>query len=91
MKWARGRIALRAGHEGDMAFLTVEDDGPGIPDAERDTVLERGSRLDNEKPGTGLGLSIANDMAMAHDCSLSLGLASLGGLQVRLTWSRIKE
>lgn len=91
MKWAQGRIVLRADLDGDMAFLIVEDDGPGIPDTARDAVLERGSRLDTEKPGTGLGLSIANDMAVAHDCSLSLGRASLGGLQVRLTWSRIKE
>ena len=91
MKWAQGRIVLRADIDGDMAFLIVEDDGPGIPDTARDAVLERGSRLDTEKPGTGLGLSIANDMAVAHDCSLSLGRASLGGLQVRLTWSRIKE
>lgn len=91
MKWAQGRIVLRADLDGDMAFLIVEDDGPGIPDTARDAVLERGSRLDTEKPGTGLGLSIANDMAVAHDCSLSLCRASLGGLQVRLTWSRIKE
>ena len=91
MKWAQGRIVLRADIDGDKAFLIVEDDGPGIPDTARDAVLERGIRLDTEKPGTGLGLSIANDMAVAHDCSLLLGRASLGGLQVRLTWSRIKE
>ena len=91
MKWTQGRITLRAGQDGDLAFLTVEDDGPGIPGAARDAVLERGSRLDKEKPGTGLGLSIAHDMAVAHDCSLSLGRAPLGGLLVRLTWSRLKE
>lgn len=89
MKWAKEYIVLRASFEGDQTVLIVEDDGPGIPDTARATVFERGSRLDNEKPGTGLGLSIANEMAVAHDCKLSLGRAALGGLQVRLIWSRM--
>ena len=91
MKWADGHIVLRARTKDERTILTVEDDGPGIPDAARDAVFERGGRLDNEKPGTGLGLSIANEMATAHGCSLSLGRASLGGLEVRLNWQRIDE
>jgi signal transduction histidine kinase len=89
MKWAEGRILLRASSKDDQTILTVEDDGPGIPDTARAAVFERGGRLDNEKPGTGLGLSIAKEMAIAHDCSLSLGRASLGGLQVRMNWPQI--
>lgn len=89
MKWTTKHIVLRASIEGDEAVLFVEDDGPGIPDTARAGVFERGNRLDDEKPGTGLGLSIANEMALAHDCTLSLGQAPLGGLQVRLSWSRM--
>ncbi len=91
MKWADGQIVLRARSEDDRTVLTVEDDGPGIPDAARAAVFERGGRLDNEKPGTGLGLSIANEMATAHGCSLTLGRAALGGLEVRLNWQRIDD
>jgi signal transduction histidine kinase len=91
MKWAKERIVLRAGHDAGKAFLYVEDDGPGIPDKARASVFERGGRLDAEKPGTGLGLSIANEMAVTHNCELTLGRASLGGLQVRLTWPQINE
>lgn len=91
MKWAEGLIVLRASHDGDQSCLTVEDDGPGIPDVARAAVFKRGGRLDTEKPGTGLGLSIAHDMALAHNCTLSLGRAPIGGLQVRLTWARIAE
>ena len=91
MKWANGRIILRASIiEGD-AVLTVEDDGPGIPETARATAFERGGRLDNKKPGTGLGLSIAYDMAVAHDCTLTLGRASIGGLRVCLNWPRIDK
>ena len=90
MKWARGRIVLRAEHDADKTFLCVEDDGPGIPDEARASVFERGGRLDAEKPGTGLGLSIAHEMAVTHHCELRLDRASLSGLQVRLTWPQIK-
>lgn len=91
MKWAQGRIVLQAGQDGDRAFLSVADDGPGIPDAAQAVVLERGGRLDNAKPGFGLGLSIANDMALAHGCALVLDRATIGGLEARLTWSPIEE
>lgn len=91
IKWAERRIVLQASSSGDQTILSVEDDGPGIPDTARAAVFERGGRLDNEKPGTGLGLSIAKEMAIAHDCSLSLGRASLGGLQVRMNWPRINK
>ena len=91
MKWAEGRIALRASYDDDQTILIVEDDGPGIPDTARAAAFERGGRLDYEKPGTGLGLAIANEMALAHNCSLSLGRASLGGLQVRMNWPRIDQ
>ena len=86
MKWADRRIALRAGREDGQCFLSVEDDGPGVPEAARGAVLERGSRLDGDQPGAGLGLSIVNDMALAHGCTLSLDRAPLGGLRARLTW-----
>lgn len=86
LKWARGRIVLQAGRDEGAAFLMVSDDGPGIPDAAQAAVLERGGRLDTEKPGSGLGLSIVNDMAAAHGCTLTLARAELGGLAVRLSW-----
>lgn len=89
MKWADGRIVLSGGDDGKSAFLTVEDDGPGIPDTARASAFERGSRLDAEKPGTGLGLSIAHEMALAHNCALTLDRASLGGLRVTLTWATL--
>jgi signal transduction histidine kinase len=90
MKWAEDRIVLDAGHDGTHAFLRIEDDGPGIPDADQAKVLERGGRLDVEKPGSGLGLSIAQEMAQTHGCRLSLDRAALGGLQVRLTWDELE-
>ena len=86
LKWANGHIVIRAGYAANTAFLAVNDDGPGIADKDLAKVLERGARLDADKPGSGLGLSIVQDMAETHGCALSLDRAALGGLQVRLTW-----
>lgn len=86
MKWTQGQIHIRAGEDGENAFLVVEDDGPGIPDVVHDAALERGMRLNDDKPGVGLGLSIVQDMATAHSCEFTLGRGSLGGLEATLRW-----
>ncbi len=68
------------------AELLVDDDGPGIPQAEREHVLERFARGDGVSgPGTGLGLSIAAAQAARHGGALALEDAPLGGLRVRVT------
>lgn len=65
--------------------LSVTDDGPGIPEAERDLVLRRLYRLDRSRgtPGNGLGLSLVAGIAQVHDATLTLEDAA-PGLRVRL-------
>ncbi|WP_339946980.1 ATP-binding protein [uncultured Albimonas sp.] len=69
---------------------TVEDDGPGIPEALRETALRPFARLDesrnqNDGGGVGLGLAIALDIARAHGGALALERSeTLGGLRVVL-------
>ncbi len=60
--------------------LTVQDSGPGIPEAERDLVLRRLYRLDRSRttPGNGLGLSLVASIAQVHDAELRLGDAGPG-------------
>ena len=63
----------------------IEDDGPGIPAAERGKLFERGARLDTGKPGTGLGLAIVRDVVDLYSGTISLEESEdLGGLQVRV-------
>ena len=51
--------------------LLVEDDGPGIPPAEREKVFERFYRvLGNNVPGSGLGLAIVKEIVQAHDAKI---------------------
>ena len=84
-KWAAGRVRLSAGFaDASRIYVEVEDDGPGIPEADREKALRRGIRLDEATPGTGLGLSIVDDLAGAYGGTLELSSSSLGGLRSRL-------
>jgi two-component system sensor histidine kinase TctE len=69
------------------AYLEVEDDGPGIPEAERGRVLERFYRVPGSpSEGSGLGLAIAHEIALAHHGQLELVSGAAGrGLRVRLS------
>jgi len=67
-------IAVRAAVDGDRVLLTVADNGPGIPEADRSRALERFVRLEQSRslPGSGLGLSLAAAVARLHDGGLIL-------------------
>jgi two-component system osmolarity sensor histidine kinase EnvZ len=77
-----------------MVRFSVEDDGPGIPEALREEALRPFARLDASRnqdkgPGVGLGLSIAIDIARSHGGTLRLDRsARLGGLQADLILAR---
>lgn len=89
-KWAASevRIELRAAAHSETAppqiILTVDDDGPGLPEEKRKEAMKRGRRLDETKPGSGLGLSIVIDLAGLYGGSFSLEDSPLGGLRARL-------
>jgi signal transduction histidine kinase len=88
-KWGRARVRVRAVAMGEERLqLTVEDDGPGLPEEAREAVLQRGARLDESAPGSGLGLSILLELARAYGGALKLDAASLGGLRVEVELPR---
>jgi signal transduction histidine kinase len=72
-----------------FCLVWVEDDGTGIPEAERVRIFDRGVRLDTDKPGTGLGLAIVRDVAEIYGGSVTLATSEdLGGLLVELRLPR---
>lgn len=84
-KWAGTRIRIAVQRTGEgLAELTVEDDGPGLPEKARGEALARGRRLDESKPGSGLGLSIVADLASLYGGTLALADAPGGGLKCSL-------
>ncbi|MEV4177017.1 HAMP domain-containing sensor histidine kinase [Nonomuraea sp. NPDC049709] len=80
---ARSRIEARVTRDGDMAELTVTDDGEGIAESEREHVFQRFARLKAARrldhTGSGLGLAIARDIALAHLGSLHVEESETGG------------
>lgn len=84
-KYGGGSVFVTARLEAGYVEILVEDDGVGIPEADRIRIFDRGVRLDTGKPGTGLGLAIVRDVAEIYGGTASLEESEdLGGLLVRL-------
>lgn len=79
-KWCRSEVRLRAVADGVEAVVTVEDDGPGLPESAHAEAMRAGGRLDLSAQGSGLGLPIARDLVEVYGGSLGLGSSALGGL-----------
>lgn len=82
-------VTVDAGDEPQFCEIWVEDDGLGIPPAERERIFDRGARLDTGKPGTGLGLAIVRDVVEIYGGTVSLDESEdMGGLLVKLRLPR---
>lgn len=85
-------VNLSAEISHDNLILMIDDNGPGIPEAERDNVFKPFYRIDNSRNldkktpsgGSGLGLAIAMDAVTSHGGRIELSDSSLGGLRVTI-------
>ena len=84
-----GHVILRCGTENGMPFLSVEDNGIGIPQDAQSRVFERFYRVDKSRSkatgGTGLGLAIVKHIVMLHDAKLDLKSTVGTGTTIRVT------
>ncbi|HEX2140572.1 MAG TPA: ATP-binding protein, partial [Woeseiaceae bacterium] len=84
-KWCRKDVSIevRSAAEPGRSFLvTVSDDGPGIPEAAAERLLERGMRLDENAPGHGIGLAVVHDIATSYGGAVEIGRSPLGGARI---------
>nr|WP_096215378.1 ATP-binding protein [Streptomyces sp. 2323.1] len=83
---AAGVVRVAVAREGEDVALRVEDDGPGVPEGERERIFERFVRLDDARArddgGAGLGLAIARDVAVRHGGSLAVRTESVFELRL---------
>lgn len=84
-KWAAGHVDVSAGIEGGKLRIFIDDDGAGLATEQRDAVIQRGVRADEQVPGSGLGLAIVDDLARLYGGELTLADSPLGGLRSVLT------
>ena len=75
---ARTRVSISTATADQQILIVVRDDGPGIAEEHRLTVLARGERLDTRSGGAGLGLAIVSDIADAAGGRLILDDANPG-------------
>lgn len=85
-----GHVTVRVTSEGGCPALTVEDDGPGIAESDRERVFERFYRvLGSGAEGCGLGLAIVREIAIGHNAEIALGQGAGGvGTAVRISFPR---
>lgn len=83
-KSARQRVVVDVQLSAGQLCFTVDDDGPGIPEKEREHMFERGVQLDEQRPGSGLGLDIVRALAETYGGSVQALASPLGGARLRL-------
>jgi signal transduction histidine kinase len=94
---AVSRVAVSVVTDATEVVVRVDDDGPGIPEVDRERVFERFARLDEgrarEGGGAGLGLALVRRVVAAHGGAVTVGDAPLGGarFEVRLPTATLDE
>jgi signal transduction histidine kinase len=83
-KWATAKVDVEIRQEPAAILVVIEDDGPGIPEARRGDVMDKGVRLDRTVPGTGIGLAIARGLVELHGGQLDLLASKAGGTRVEV-------
>lgn len=83
-KWCNSkvRVTARAPANNSGLQLIVADDGPGIPEQAAESLLQRGTRLDEKTPGHGIGLAIVNDIAQSYGGKITIAQSDLGGAEI---------
>jgi signal transduction histidine kinase len=83
---AGGTVELGVAVNGGRVVLTVDDSGPGIPEAHRDLVFDRFHRVDDSPGGTGLGLAIADAVVRNSGGTWAVGTSPSGGARMQVSW-----
>jgi signal transduction histidine kinase len=92
---AGDRLAFSLAERDGVVLLEVDDDGPGIPEADRRRVFERFVRLDGARArddgGSGLGLAIVAELVAAHGGAVVVATSPLGGARFEVTLPRLAD
>jgi two-component system osmolarity sensor histidine kinase EnvZ len=83
-----GKVKIKLHKKNTNLFITIDDDGPGIPNKEHENVFKPFYKIDKgraeSKSSVGLGLSIASDIVRSHGGNIMLGKSKMNGLSVKI-------
>jgi two-component system sensor histidine kinase PhoQ len=78
-KYGFAQVLVSSYKDDQYMWVSIEDDGPGVPPDDVDRILKRGQRLDSKIPGQGIGLSVATEIVQGYNGIIKVSKASLGG------------
>ena len=81
-----GQVRIQVRAQGSRVSLTVEDSGPGIPEAERPLLFDRFHRATEHGSGAGLGLAIGDSIVRSTGGRWHVGDSPLGGALMSVSW-----
>jgi two-component system, OmpR family, sensor histidine kinase RstB len=92
-RYAKNQVVVSSTVDDGSVTISVEDDGPGVPEDDRERVLEPFTRLEGNAgtQGVGLGLAIVRRIVIQHGGSVSVGASNLGGCGISTTWPMAEE
>jgi signal transduction histidine kinase len=91
-RYAGSAVSIEIAADEHRYTLAVEDDGPGIPESDREKVFKAFTRLDDSRSrgtgGYGLGLAIVARVAALHGGNARVETSKLGGAKIVIEWPR---
>lgn len=81
-------VEVSARQTDDTLHIIVEDDGPGIPSAQRELIFDRGQRADTLRPGQGVGLAVVREIVEQYEGQILTGESKLGGTRMEVIFAR---
>ncbi|AOE49904.1 ATP-binding protein [Kangiella sediminilitoris] len=85
-KWTESKVSVQAERSAGKVSITVEDNGPGIPENVRLAILSRGKRLDETVEGQGIGMSVVKEIVAAYNGKIHIDTSDLGGTLMRVSF-----
>jgi len=81
-KWCDKKVSITINNMNDKININIEDDGPGINEKEKERILLRGQRADQNTPGHGLGLAMVNDILLLYKGDMEITDSEMGGAKI---------
>ena len=95
LQYTATRVIVRSYIDGNFVVIEVNDDGPGVPESERERIFEPFTRLDSSRSrdsgGVGLGLAIARRILERYKGSISVSKSDIGGARFSARWPVSKK